>query len=229
VIYLITKVGTNYTLEKLDLDRQPDEGISYQAKLDRKIYIDGVNTTIEDLYLDMPEDIDNLVLIQGEDCPNPGLRAFIEDYDAENNVITLKKDMEGGTLIAGVRYLSRYQPTMPFAKDADGIKIGTGKLRVSKFLISMREAGDFFARIFSKFRDDVIIRFSGYRVGNPATVVGEPPISSRTEKVPFRDTTDNGEIEIYTDSHLEMNFQIIEWVGQYTKKGKRIATRGGEE
>lgn len=226
VIYIVMKVGNNYTLESLDLNVQPDTGITYQTHLDRKRYLSGVHTTIVSLYADMPASIDDVVLVQGAGCPNPGLLAQIASYNSGTHTITLKHDMNGGTVIAGVRYLSRYQPTMPFAKDADGVKIGTGVLTVSKFIAQMQHTGDFFVKVFGKFRDDVVLRYSGFRVGNPNTVVGEAPIANLTQTIPFRDSTDNGEIEFYSNSHLPMRFSAIEWVGQYIKKGKRITGQG---
>jgi len=226
VIYLIAKIGNNYTLESLDMDTQDDEGIPYQAKLDRKIYIDDTDDTIVNLYTDMPDDIEDLVIVQGEGCPHPGLRVLIEDYDEGTNTITLRQDMDGGTVICGLRYLSRYKPTMPFAKDEDGVKIGTGNLIVSKFLANTKESADFNTKVTSPYKEDQTMHFSGYVVGNPNTVVGEAPISDLTQTIPFRENTDNGDLEFYTSSHLPFGLSDIEWLGQYTKRGKRIVQGG---
>lgn len=227
VIFMVAKIDNDYVLEMVDLDTQMDEGLTYQVFLDRKISVDTVTTEIVQPWANMP-DIDDVVIVQGEDCPNPGMRVEIEDYDEMTATITLKDDMEEGTVWLGVRYLSRYKPTMPFVKDQDGVKVGTGKLVVSKFLVNYRDSGSMYAKITSHYRDDEITYFSGRTVNDPDTAVGEPVIQSGTFEVPFREDTDNAELELYTDSETPLTMMDIEWIGQYTKRGKRIA-QGGDQ
>ena len=227
IIFMVANIDGNYVLEKVDLDTQMDEGLTYQVLLDRKISVTSITTEIVAPWPDMP-DIDDVVVVQGDGCPHPGLRAEIADYDAGTSTITLTEDMEEGTVILGVRYLSRYKPTMPFVKDQDGVKVGTGKLVVSKFLVNYRDSGGMYAKITSHYRDDEEIYFSGRVVNDPDTSVGEAVIQSGTFEVPFREDTDNAELELFTDSETPLTMMDIEWIGQYTKRGKRIA-QGGDQ
>jgi hypothetical protein len=225
VIYVISEIDGSFVLEQIDRDIQSDTGLTYQVKLDRKITETGVNTEIVNLLPQMP-DIDDMVFIQGDGCPHPGLRVLVDDYDEGTNTITLKEDMGGGDVICGQRYTSSYKPTMPFVRDQDGVKIGTGTLIISKFFANVRDTGILEARVTSQYRSDVELKFSGRRVGDPGSVVGEAAIVSTSHTIPFRDNTDNAELEIFTNSHLPLNIMDIEWIGQYTKRGRRI-TQGG--
>lgn len=221
VVYFILRIGNNYVLEKADLNMQFDTEMDYQVKLDRKVYIPDVEETI---VAPIPHitTIDDVILVQGEGCPYPGMRAIVKTFDAGTNTITLTEDMGGGTVIAGLRYLSRFRPTMPMVKDQEGVKIGTGRLIIAKFLINCRETGALMAKVISKYRDDAIFRFSGRIVGNPNSLVGVPAIVDETYTVPYRDNIDNGEIELYTDEHTPLTIMDMEWTGQYTKRGQRI-------
>lgn len=225
VIYFISDVDGSLILEKMDMNTQNDDGMEYQVKLDRKNYIESVETTIENPVPHV-DDIDNMVFVQGEGCPYPGLRANVASYDEMTNTVTLTEDMESGTVIAGLRYTSRYRPTMPLVKDQDGVKVGTGRLTVSKFFVNCRETGAMVAKIISRFRPDKIVSFTGRIAGNPTTVVGVAAITDAVYTVPFRDNVDISEIELYTDSHTPLTIMDIEWLGQYTKRGQRI-TQGG--
>lgn len=221
VIYVVSKIGNSYVLEKTDLNAQFDDGVPYQVKLDRKVYHNNVNTTIANP-VPHKTDLTDVVLVQGEGCPYPGMRAIVKEYNAGTNTVTLTEDMGGGTVIAGLRYRSAYRPTMPFVKDQDGVKVGTGRLIVGKFFINCRESGDFEARVISKYREDANFRFTGRFVGNPNSEVGVPAIVDATYTIPYRDNIDNGEIEIFSDSHTPLTIMDMEWTGQYTKRGQRI-------
>ena len=216
-LYMVTSVAGNYTLEVINLDMQADAGLEYQTKLDRKVVVTGVNTVIANPLPQMP-DLNNMLFVQGAGCPEPGLRVSVKSNTSTH--ITFAKDMQGGAVICGQKYESKYRPTMPIVRDADGVKIGTGKLVVSKFFVFVRESGNVEYRKVSPYRDDSEVHYSGISVGT--SLVGEPAVSDNTFILPFRDDTDNAEIELFTDSHLPMNILTIEWVGQYTKKGRRI-------
>lgn len=225
VIYILSDVNGELILEQLDLDIHEDEGISYTAFLDRKVHVHGVNSTITGLLPSMP-DIDQMIFVQGEGCPFPGLRVLVDNYDAGTDTITLQGDMQGGTVIAGQRFLSSYTPTMPVIRDRDGSAVGTGKLIISKFFINTQRTGVVEIEVTSPYREPRVLRFIGRYIGNPNSVIGEAAIMDSSLIAPFRDNTENGEIRIFTDTHLPMTLMDIEWVGQYTKRGTRV-TQGG--
>lgn len=222
IIYFVTKVGDDYALQKMDLNTQFDDDVGYQVKLDRKVTVDSVDTVFTNP-VPYEDDPDKLVFIQGAGCPHPGMRATIASYDPDTRQVTLHEDMEDGTVIGGVRYVSRYRPTMPMVKDQDKVKIGTGTLTVAKFLVNCRESGSMLAKLISKYREVREVYFSGRAASNPNTVVGEEAITDSTYLVPCRDNADYVELELYTDSHTPLTVMDIDWIGQYNKRGKRIS------
>lgn len=223
VVYAVSRIAGHRFLEKLDLNTQTDVGLDYQVKLDRKRSVSGVEYEITDLFPDdlMP-DLSDMLFVQGEGCPYPGMRVLPDSYNAGTNTITLKADMEGGTVICGQKYRSSYKPTLPFVKDQDGVKVGTGTLIISKFLINCRDSGVMECIVTSPYAEDVTLRYIGRIAGNPNSVIGVEPIVSESYTVPFRNNVDYGEIELFTDSHTPLVFMDIEWLGQFTKRGKRI-------
>lgn len=220
VLYLVTKIGNNYKLVHIDMDTTADDGLEYQVLLDNKLIIDNVNTTIADPWTDMP-DTDDVYVVQGAGCPNPGMRAAVT-YDSDNNQFVLEQDMEGGSVLIGVKYLSRYEPTMPMVKDKDGTKIGTGRLVVQQFLVNYRDSGVINAIIKSKYEEYKHVYWSGRVVGDPSTVVGKTAISTSTFVCPFSENVEYATLELWSDHFTPMNIMDIEWGGTYTKRGTRI-------
>jgi hypothetical protein len=218
VVYMVMKDSTGrHYLVRMSLSRLADKATTYTVHLDNKVSVENVNMTVAIPYDSTDRE---MVIVQGEDCPNPGMT--VEATWNQNNA-TLKRDMLGGTVIVGERYLSRYQPTMPMAKDADNVKIGTARLSLKNILISVRKTGYIKVQKLSKYAATKFIEFSGRILGAPDNMVGRPAVSDATVTYPFNDKSDYGQLEICSNSHLPLSILDIEWTGQYTKKGKRMS------
>ena len=227
-VYFVQKVGTKYYLTRMPLDVQVSDGVPYTVYLDQRFDVTGVSTAFI-LPYDYLSD-DDIVCVQGDGCPRPGMLAPVESvlYDADNSGyrVTLKKSMAGGDLVCGTKYMSRYKPTMPFVKDSDNTVVGTGNLRIRSFLLSLFNSGEIIGKATSKYGDSEPVRFNGRIVGNISNVVGEQPLGAEQFLMPFRQDTDAAEVEFYTDSHMPLTILDIEWLGQYSKRGKRIGSGG---
>ena len=228
LIYFVMRDGTDHFLYRMSLDVYEADGVSYPIYLDSRFDVFDVYTAFT-----LPYDRlqgNRLVVVQGADCPNPGLAVPIQSvvWDAANNyyVVTLRYDMLGGNIIVGVPFMSKYRPTMPLVKDADGVVIATGKLRVKHFICTLDQTGDVNGRLLSKYGDGEEVPFQGRLVGDPGNIIGQVALSDEKFIMPFREQTDRADIELYTDRHLPMTILDIEWVGQYNKRGRRLATGG---
>lgn len=228
VVYLVQEVsGVGFFLLRMHLDVQDSEGVGYPVMLDQRFDVLNCNTQFQlpFAYLHTAD----LVCVQGANCPNPGLTVGIESIElvGSDYVVTLKSDMQGGDLLIGTRYLSRYRPTMPLVKDSEGVAVSTGKLVVRAFIASLYKTGEAIGRMFSKWGNGPEVKFNGRTVGDIGNVIGVQPIVDAKFTMPFRCNADEAEVEFYTNSHLPMTFLDIEWQGQYTKRGRRI-TQGGK-
>ena len=224
-VYYIQKVGNEYYLLRMPIDVQDSEGVGYPVYLDQRFDVPGMETQFL-LPYDYLHDKE-LVCVQGAGCPNPGMAAPVQsiEYDAGlvGYVLTTKRSMNGGNLIVGVRYTSRYRPTMPFIKDADGIVVGTGNMRIRNFLVSVHQTGELVGYTTSKYGNGEEVRYNGRVVGDVDNVVGETTLGTGQFVMPFRQNSDQAEVEFYTDSYMPATLLDIEWQGQYNKRGRRIA------
>ena len=225
VVYLVQKIGTDYYLLRMPFDVQDSDGVGYPIFLDQRFDVFDCYQSFE-LPFDFLAD-EELVCVQGENCPTPGLTVNIESIVA--GVVTLKKNMLGGDIVVGVRYKSRYKPTMPVVKDQDGVAIGGAKLRARSFVVALEDTGEINGIVRSKYGDGPEVSFNARLIGDVDNVIGEQPLSSGQFIMPFRQDVKDAEIELYTDSHLPMTLADIEYLGQYTKRGRRIANTGGKQ
>ena len=228
-VYFVQKVGTEYLLLRMPLDVQTSDGMQYPVYLDQRFDVFDVNSAFI-LPFDYMKD-DPLLCVQGANCPNPGMLAPIQSitYDLENSGwrVTLKKDMLGGDIIVGSRFMSRYAPTMPTVKDSDGVVVGTGKMLLTKFMLALYQTGEVIGQVMSRYGNSEPVRFNGRTVGDINNIVGEQPLSDGKFVMPVRSNADEAEVMFYTDSHLPWTTLDIEWQGQYSKRGRRITGGGG--
>ena len=221
---------TMYFLMRMSLDIQDEPGMSYSPCLDHRF-------NIKDCYTEFLLPWDSLgdhdfIVVQGLDCPNPGMTVPVQSVERSANdsayKVTLKYNMLGGNLVCGVPYMSMYRPTMPMVKDGDGVVIATAKVRAKHFIVSLDRTGHIVGQMMSKYGNGEPVEFQGRIVGDPDNRVGVPALSDENFIMPFRERTDRADFILYTDRHLPMNLLDIEWVGQYSKRGRRIGGGGGE-
>jgi hypothetical protein len=227
-VYFVQQIGNDYYLLRMPLDVQTQNGVPYPVYLDQRFDVNGVNNAFLLPFTYLKDD--DLVCVQGTGCPNPGLTVPIQSiaFDALNNGwrVTLKRSMDGGNLVVGTRFKSRFIPTMPLVKDRDKVVVGTGKLRILKFILSLFNTGEVIGKMRSVYGDGPDVRFNSRTVGAINNIVGEQPLSDEQFIMPFRLDTDDAEVEFYTDSHMPLTILIIEWIGQYSKRGRRVESGG---
>lgn len=228
VMYFITVKNNEYYLLRASLDVPNSEGMNFPVYLDYRFDAFEIHTQLL-LPFDFLAD-ETLVAVQGAGCPNPGMAAKIEsvafNVGLDGYVVTFEDDMAGGNVIIGIPFKARYVPTMPFVKDQDGVVISTGRLRVNHFLITLRDSAYVLAKVLSKYWPGEEVRYDGRIVGDINNVVGEPALINDQFYIPFREDTSDAEFEIYSESFYPMTLLDIEWKGQYTKRGRRIAAGG---
>lgn len=213
-VMFVYKMGGNYHLGRMDLARVNDTEF-YQVNLDSKAYIDDVHTTAT-----LPYSHADMKFIQGTGCPNPGLEAKV--LDVQDSTVTFARDMQGGTIIVGIPYMSRFVPTKPIIRDQNGTPVGTGRLTVFAYKLTCTDTGAFEAVVSSPWHEDAVTYFSGRFMNSTFNRVGIPALESGSYDIPFLNDVDNATLEIRSDSPTPLRINRLEWRGDYIKKGARL-------
>lgn len=213
-IYFVYRQNNSYCLGVMDLARIDDAG-EYQVCLDSKFYIDGVNKVVQTPYIH-----EDMKFIQGPGCPNPGLEAKVSSKDG--TTVNLYRDMNGGQIICGIPYMSRFIPTRPFIIDQNERPVGTGRLMVFTFQLGCTDTGSFDAVISTAWHEDAVTHFSGRFMNSAFNKVGEPAIESGKYVVPFMNDVELATLEIRSNYPTPLRINSLEWLGNYIKKGSRV-------
>lgn len=219
MIVVVQRPSGIFDFLKMELEPEDTEAMPYTLELDYRF---SQFDTAGSLAVPFPmNDIDaaNWKMVQGLGTNNPGLTT---EFNVVGSDLVMTSDYGDGTYWAGLKFPSRYIPTQPVVKDANRVKVGTGKLRVRQYLVQFIKTGFIKALISDKYGFSASVEFSGRIVGDPENIVGEPAIAEGTFPVPFRMNTDTGVLELFSDDHTPFTITEIEWQGQYTKRGKRI-------
>lgn len=118
--------------------------------------------------------------------------------------------MDGGDIIFGRKYSSRYIPTTPFVRDQNNVKIGSGKLVIKQFVIHFEKTGYFEAYITDNFGYEATVEYNGRVLGSPINVIGEPAIADGSYLIPYKKNADTSTLELRSDSHMPFYFTEIE-------------------
>lgn len=226
LFYVVLKDGDQYLLHRMSLDVIDSDPLDFPLYLDGRFDVADVNTQFILPFDSQAEH--ELVVIQGAGCPNPGMQAPIDSIEEDGGdwIVTLRDDMEGGSVVAGVPYYCEYRPTMPLVKDSDGVVVAIAKLRIREFLISIFRTGYIAGQLYSPYGDGPVVEFQGRITGDVENIVGEVALNSGEFSMPFRENVQDADFALFTDSYLPMTILDIEWGGQYSKRGKRISGNG---
>lgn len=230
ILYIVMSYlyeGTRvYYMSGMSMDVLPVAGMQYPDYKDNRIVVTGVTDTIT-----LPHGRlfhHDTVVHQGEGCPNVGMlcKVLTKEWNGSAYVLTLKSNMNGGTVSVGVPNLASYEPTMPLVKDQDNVAIATAKLTIKHFIISLQQTGYISGQLLSKYGDGEIVNFEGRIVGSPDNLIGQPALSDEQFIMPFREDSTKASLRLFTDRNMPMTLLDIEWLAQYTKKGRRISNGG---
>lgn len=213
-IMFVYRLDNMFYLGRMDLARVDDTEY-YQVNLDSKVSVTDVHTEVS-----LPYSHDNIKLIQGGGCPNPGLEAPVESIDG--TVARLHRDMLGGAVIVGIPYMSRFVPTKPIIRDQNGIPVGTGRLMVFTYKLTCTDTGAFDAVVSSPWHEDSVTYFSGRYLNSTYNRVGVPALESGTYEIPFMNDVDYATLEIRSDYPTPLRINRLEWKGDYIKAGTRM-------
>lgn len=139
---------------------------------------------------------------------------------ADKEALTTEFPLATG-LTAGAIQDSFFSPTNPFVKDRKDHAVLTGRLTITKLVISYKASSGFDTHTTSNGGDDYNL-FNGYVLGSPLSFLGRMPVSSGSTSVTIGKETTEYVTVIKARSWAPLTVTGIEWVGQSFNNPQRL-------
>ena len=221
ILYLTTQYEDGIYLEKIDLSpRLSEVNLDYLFYLDKKVYFDNLtyNEETNKTELELPYVIDNKdeYLLLNE-------KGFPKSFEIEDNKIIVKGQHTALTL--GKPYKSFWKLSNIYVRQntqSGGLKVREGILMLRDINLTYANSGHFKVDITSKYTTqmDSTFTFTGKICGQPSATIGTVPIESGTFLIPIISRNEDIEISIKSESYLPCCFLSLEWLGEFTIRGK---------
>jgi len=193
----------------------------FNVHLDYRQAYTGITTSVDVTSNDSGIGAD-AVIVQGTGCPYEGDTVT---YTYNAGVYTLDEDMEGGTVIIGRPYESIYVPQTVRIRDEGGYVQNKVRQRILSWLLSVTDTGYLTADIVC----DSIDNYPNYPTQEYTGLI--TGLSGQTDlvvtedglfNVSFKQDPKLCDLRISSDHYTGATINQIEWLGNYTNRGRRF-------
>ena len=206
----------------IDLARNASFGLPFEVHLDRLQTVSDEAATLPTL-----PSTHEYVLVEGAGFANAGL--VIPLTEVQVNGATTDYSFAAGIHVLGVKYKTRFVPSMPVIKDRAGVARAKSDLSVARFKLVTEDTGPFRMIRETDYEVDAdwwYLDWEGFRWDDPDFQLGAVPIDSGIVEFTFEDNTATSHLAIECDSYLPLNITEIEWEGSLRGRSTRVNTGG---
>lgn len=234
-VYCIMQYDGVFSLETFSFEpAHKDDGEDFEFCLDRKL--DDSKMTIGEYdpltkttKVTVPYVDDRVVLVtrSGGDLKAGSVLDIEEREEDETHgttILTVKAKLTQGStkLFAGVPYESTYQFTTLGIRNQNNTAITTGRLQLRSLSINLYRTGYVLITVKPKGRLPFNTVFTGKRLGEDSSTIGEIPIYTGQIKAPILSRNDAVDIVVSSSSHLPFSLVNADWEGFYSARSSRV-------
>lgn len=142
------------------------------------------------------------------------------------NVATLRGDVRGLKLFAGLPYISRYVFSKQIVREDTGnngkLAITDGRLQLRSFTLSYANTGYFKVLVTPEYRKTNERIFPGRVLGHGDNILGKPVLHSGFFKFPVQSNAWTVDITLESDSFLPFQITSAGWEGYFHLRSRRL-------
>lgn len=236
-VYFILLHADGYVyLEHMPLTNDdPDDGMSFPCRLDRKVTIQATWDATALVwrfttpYTIRQADFGNWRAVMASGCYLSDIgTAFTFERSLTDNTFYTKDMLQDPAvattvnIVVGRKYTSRYIPTQPFIKDQNGNVMAIDRVTMGRMSVNYDRTGEFTVFVSDTMGREWKYPFFGRVMGSHNNRIGFAPLISGTRPIPVRLFTHEATLEIQSDSHLPLQIRGLEWEGSYQQTGRRL-------
>ena len=125
-------------------------------------------------------------------------------------------------LFAGVPFESSYLFTTIGIRNQNNTAVTTGRLQLRSLSLNLYRTGYICARVKPKGRSTFENIFTGKKLGEVSSTIGQIPIYTGQIKVPVLSRNDMVDITVMSSSYLPFSLVNADWEGFYSARSQRV-------
>ena len=147
----------------------------------------------------------------------------IKSIDTSAWVVRTVRSFKNGTLAVGWRFISSFAPSSPLVRDRDRAPIVSAQANVLRYLVNVRNTGEFNIQVDITSVDDIVLGASGLLWSSNELGLGnKQTVDYGTVIVPVRARSEKHVCTLFVDSTRELNVISIEYTLRGVSKRKQI-------
>lgn len=123
--------------------------------------------------------------------------------------------------VVGADYTSSFTPTSPFVRDRNSQAINSGRLTITKDLITLANSTGMISEVTGK-NGVTTVEFNGRVLGDPNNILGREPVTSGQVSVVIGLETRDYSLTLKARKWFPFTVTAIEWVGQFFNNVRRF-------
>ena len=223
LLYLTVQYDDGIYLEKIDLTpRLSEDSLNYLFYLDRKIYCTEIvyDEDNNKSKLILPYNVSDFKLFKVVDESG-----FSKSYDIDTETNTVIVKGKHTKLVLGFEFLTLWHLPKIYVRQntsSGGIKVKEGVLMLKDINLTFSDSGYFKVNVNAKYTTQISssYKYTGIICGKDTATIGKVPIESGTFLIPVIANNEEIEITIENDSYLPSCFLSMEWIGDFTYRGR---------
>lgn len=222
-MYLLFRVDDGLAYAMLDLRAGAGAAAATTARLDMAV----TATVTQQDTIRVPEEIARLwsnPVAFSKDAGHPYVRQDLDKLPDEPGftVFQVLGAEKGDTFTVGNRYESSVEPTAPVIRDDNDVPITTQRTLLHKYVLTIRDTGEFSYTLGDKFRPAQTQHTSPMIFGSPELTIGEPAIASGQQYIPARVDMPSSKLVLSTTDVYDLNITGLEYGYRYHQRyGRR--------
>ncbi len=229
-LYFVMRQSDGVYIEQMPVGNDADEGgLTFPCRLDRRVEVTATksegNWSFTAPYA--IDDISNYSVVMSTGCYPEFLGSAVSSVLSSGLLYLIEEDMSDAstvTLVIGRKFESKYIPTKPSIKDAQGRVIGLDRLVLGKVRINYESTGevDVTVRDAMAYDKSWSYAFSGRQLGKWNNILGTPALIAGYHEFPVRLPSEQAEITISATDFKPLVIRDLEWQGLFNQRGRRL-------
>ena len=227
-VYCVMEYADGFSLDTFTFEpSHKDDGEDFEFCLDRKIdetamTLGEYDPLTKTTTVTLPYEDERAIIVtrSGGDLKAGSVLPVLK---REGRTYTFKAKLtRNSKLFAGIPYDSTYEFTTLAIRNQNNTAITSGRLQVRNLYLNLHNTGYLVMNVKPQGKSGSTYVFTGKRLGDTSSVVGDIPIYNGQVKVPVLSRNENVSITATSNSPLPFALVNCSWEGFYTTRSQRL-------